>query len=126
MKHRVIVEFEAEPDVPMLEWEQGCSVALVYGQNDLYWGVATAVTPPKLEILHQRDPDSGCVHTVFVDGAQTQDYDLEDIDPGAGYEGSDWDERLEATRQDEDRSPAFRDAAVQALEESADSQYIDR
>jgi hypothetical protein len=75
----------------------------------------------KVEILHQRDPDAGCVHTVFVDGVAIEDYTVEDVDPGAGYERADWDARFE---MDESYSPAFREATVAALTAAGDSPYI--
>jgi hypothetical protein len=78
--------------------------------------------PGTVEILHQRDPDSSCVVTLFLDGVETDDFTLEDIDPGAGYSPAEWDERVAEVRTS--YSPAFRTATLLALGESNDSPYI--
>lgn len=81
---------------------------------------------PKIEIIHGRDPDSACGLTVFVDGERIKDQDLIDIDidPGRGWERSDWDEMIEDANTNEKYSPAFREAAVRELEQFGDSKYI--
>lgn len=41
----------------------------------------------KVQILHHRDPDSDCAIEVFIDGARfTGKVEVEDIDPGRGYD----------------------------------------
>lgn len=74
-----------------------------------------------LEVLHQRDPDSSCTITVFLDG-DSASYTEEDIDPGAGYDRSEWEGRRELPDY---YSPAFRAATLEALEAASDSPYID-
>ena len=77
-----------------------------------------------IEILHGRDPDSGCDHTVFVDGERVDHVTVEDIDPGRGYTREDWDEHTEWVESSTSYSPAFRDAVLAEREEAGDSQYI--
>lgn len=77
---------------------------------------------PKIEVLHSREPDSGCEITVWLDG-ELAGFDCEDIDPGRGYSREDWDRRTEEPQGD--RSPAFTAAVRDALEQASDSKYID-
>lgn len=76
---------------------------------------------PKVQILHQRDPDSECYLTVWIDGKQVAITDECDIDPGHGYDAADWWEstRVYATQRDE-----FETAAYAAMIEASDSNYI--
>ncbi len=43
-----------------------------------------------IEIVHQRDPDSECGFTVYVDGRKVSDAAIYSVDAGQGYEFSDW------------------------------------
>jgi hypothetical protein len=45
----------------------------------------------RIDIIHQRDPDSECSLTVYVDGKPVQDYHYWSFDPGAGYEMDEFD-----------------------------------
>lgn len=81
------------------------------------------LTKRTVEIVHGRDPDEGCEHTVFVDGARVDAY-VEDIDPGRGYERESWDENIEAIRTQEGLSEAFREHAIATREAYGDSKYI--
>ena len=47
-----------------------------------------------IEILHVRDSDGGCTHAVYVDGVETDDVTVADVDPGRGWEREDWQEHL--------------------------------
>lgn len=75
---------------------------------------------PKVSVLHQRDPDSHCDLTVYV-GDQPMPHDECDIDPGAGYQRSDWNERIRSYADD---TTNFGRAAHDALLQNADSGYI--
>ena len=79
--------------------------------------------PVTVEIIHGRDPDSSCDHTVFVNGEPTTDYNLVDLDPGRGWEREDW----ESFKESELRSgtPAFREALEREFESYGDSKYIE-
>lgn len=81
---------------------------------------------PKVEMLVVRDPDAQTDVTLFMDGVEFTDVSYEHVDPGAGYDGSDWDEHTESVSTDKSYSQAFREAVVRARDEHADSQYIDR
>lgn len=43
---------------------------------------------PTIQIIHDRDPDSECGLQVFIDGKRVHhdDVEIEDIDPGRGYD----------------------------------------
>lgn len=81
-----------------------------------------------IEILHTRDPDSGCEHTVFLNGVR---YDqgvnlyIEDIDPGAGYTPDTWEERIKEARDNDAWSPTpeFRELVIRTLEANKNSKY---
>jgi hypothetical protein len=53
----------------------------------------------KIQIIHSRDPDSECSITVYIDGVRRDDVEVEDIDPGAGYEPEDYEPRRAETAQ---------------------------
>lgn len=61
---------------------------------------ALAALPPRVQILHSRDPDSSCEIEVWLDGVKTDSYTVEDLDPGRGWTREDWDERVEQARED--------------------------
>ena len=49
---------------------------------------------PRVQIIHHRDPDSECGLEVFIDGHRLiGQVEIEDIDPGRGYEADDIQER---------------------------------
>lgn len=93
----------------------------------------------RIEILHERDPDSGCDITVWVDGVEIAvgddatwvhgipvQTDVVNIDPGAGHTSEDWDESRDFDVADErGRSFAFKSAVAQAYDQASDSKYID-
>lgn len=78
-----------------------------------------------VEVLHQRDPDEGCDITVWVNGIK-HDAEIDDIDPGRGYDVDDWDEQTDELRARPGLSDAFRSAAVAARVDARSSKYIDR
>lgn len=78
---------------------------------------------PLIEIIHGRDPDSSCEHTVFLDGGVTHDYEIVDLDPGRGWEREDWEEFKESALAG--GSPAFRAALEAEFESHDNSQYIE-
>lgn len=79
---------------------------------------------PKVQIIHSRDPDMGCEHSVYVDGVKLDDtgYEVEDIDPGAGAERADWNERIADARKD---TSAFGQELLDLLGAYSDSPYIE-
>lgn len=82
----------------------------------------------KIEILHQRDPDSACEVRVFIDGTEIDDsgVDYVSIDPGAGWDGADWDESAEwDTAPERNRSESFSNAISEAYDEGKESPYVD-
>lgn len=61
----------------------------------------------RIDIIHQRDPDSSCDVEVYVDGkplAADTDFHYWSFDPGAGY---DMDEFEESRREDVEAAPEF-------------------
>ena len=79
----------------------------------------------RLEILHHRDPDSSCEHVIFLNGVRLDwsQVDLEDVDPGAGYEKADWKERIKDAKKADYRTPEFRQLVVDALKANKNSKY---
>lgn len=45
----------------------------------------------RIDIIHRRDPDSGCDHEVYLDGVKVN-ADVWDFDPGAGCEMSEFED----------------------------------
>lgn len=80
---------------------------------------------PKIEILHERDPDSDCSIRVWVDGVEVDASNLyvDDVDPGRGYSRADWNENVQGTR-DADTSPSFKAAALAAYDAGFDSEHV--
>lgn len=97
---------------------------IVQMAKDLWPQHAVAVPLPRIEILHDRDPDSGCGVVMYVNGVLTSPTLYEDIDPGRGYHRSDWDNYIQLATERTDISEAFREACLQHLNDAADSQYI--
>lgn len=94
----------------------------------LTWTVVAVDVPITLEILHGRDPDSSCELSPYVNGVGLDqgNFDVEDLDPGWGYELSDWEDHTEWVRT-ADYSPSFKAAVVANRDEVASySQYIDK
>lgn len=81
---------------------------------------------PKVQILHGRDPDSECDIQVYLNGRLVHDVEVEDIDPGRGYDRSTWNERITeaAVAADAEPDSEFRQHVVGWLKEASDSQYI--
>lgn len=85
----------------------------------------------KIEILHTRDPDASCEFTVWVDGRRIERDDesvtvhVEDVDPGYGYELSDWRESTNEVRDHPAYTPEFRDAVVATRVAYEDSKYVE-
>lgn len=77
----------------------------------------------KIQIIHSRDPDSECFHRIFVDDVELKHWagtlpdgvtvEIEDLDPGRGYDDADWDERT----ADADDGTAFGAALAADLAE---------
>lgn len=80
----------------------------------------------RIEILHTRDPDASCEMTVWVDGVRVDNVTVEDIDPGRGYEGDDWDESTADVATIEHYTPEFREAVVAVRNAYSDNRYIER
>lgn len=84
---------------------------------------------PRVEILHERDPDSSCDVSLYLDGRlityKDTSYVEESVDPGAGGSLSDWNEHIAVLEADEGLSEAFRTAAVEANNRGAESPYLD-
>lgn len=79
----------------------------------------------RIEIIHGRDPDGYCNHTVFVNGERVTGVHIDDIDPGAGgWTASEWRERIEEAKADDGLTPAYREAYVAELTEWASSSWI--
>lgn len=75
---------------------------------------------PRMQVLHERDPDSSCSVDVYLNDRRVE-AEIEDVDPGRGYEREYWDERTEGYADD---TTAFGQAAHEALERNADSEHI--
>lgn len=83
-----------------------------------------AAQPPRISVVHTRDPDTACSLKVFLDG-QRVEADVEDIDPGHGYPSSCWTERLTAAEDSHAHAPTEHTAAVlAALRSQADSEHL--
>lgn len=78
-----------------------------------------------LEVLHLRDPDGPCAVQAFLAGERAQLDDYEDVDPGRGYQRSEWNARISDNTKYINRTAAFRAAVGDALEANADSNYIE-
>jgi hypothetical protein len=83
----------------------------------------TVTSPPRLEVLVERDPDGGTDVTLFVDGVRTE-YDGEVVDPGYGHMRSEWDEHTKDVPT-LGYSEAFTAAVLEARAQWSDSKYIE-
>ena len=76
-----------------------------------------------IQILHTRDPDSECGVTVYLDGARfTGTVEVEDIDPGRGYD----DESIQEARehaQTKAGAPGATEFSVAVAEAHAEARY---
>ena len=83
-----------------------------------------AAHPPRISVVHTRDPDSECSLEVFLDGNRVQ-ADVEDIDPGRGYPRSCWTRRIADAADSHTHAPTEHTAAVlAALESQADNEHL--
>jgi hypothetical protein len=82
---------------------------------------------PRIEILHVRDPDYDCVIEVYIDGRLLpgDQYHIEDVDPGRGYQSEDIQEHIDGLRGDLSLSLRFRESAIEAYTQALDSEYVD-
>ncbi len=77
---------------------------------------------PRIQVLSVRHPDYSTVTRVFLDGKEIEDYEIDNIDPGAGYEAEDYRERLDDAKEaaaGEDATDYDR-AYLKALEDMRD------
>lgn len=81
----------------------------------------TDVFPPRVEVIHWRDPDNSCEHVVFIDGVEVP-ADVYTIDPGHGYTRIEWDMDTEA--QVSSASPLVAEVLRNARDDVADGPYI--
>jgi len=78
--------------------------------------------PPRVEIVHVRDPDSTCELFVFVDGVPCETAEWYDTDPGAGHTTADWDRATEW--QVNSACPATADLIREVRGEARQSDHI--
>lgn len=95
-----------------------------YGEEAMLGRLDAPVLGPKIEVLHERDPDSSCDISVYLDGVLARTTE-QSVDPGAGGSRADWAQHTANVEADETLTPAFRAASVEALNRHADSQYLD-
>lgn len=50
--------------------------------------------PPRVQVLHSRDPDSSCDLRVWINGREVEVTEVCDVDPGAGHSREDWNDRI--------------------------------
>lgn len=86
--------------------------------------------PLQVEIIHGRNPDYSCEHTVFVNGEPSRDYYLASLDPGAGgYTHDDWKRETRSVEEGEAQYGAltegFRHALVRERESFNDNSYLE-
>lgn len=62
---------------------------------------AALAQPARIDIIHVRDPDFECDHTVYLNGTRigSDQVSIEDVDPGRGYQREDYEERLEEAQE---------------------------
>ena len=94
--------------------------------NQLGDAIQSLKDGPKVEILHERNPDMECSVRVWVDGVELKGFRYDDIDPGAGHRASDWDESHQEAIANPDLSDAFRAALDQAYSDGRDSEYVEK
>jgi hypothetical protein len=79
-----------------------------YGEEALLGRLDAPVLGPKIEVLHERDPDSSCDISVYLDGVLARTTE-QSVDPGAGGSRADWAQHTANVEADETLTPAFRD-----------------
>lgn len=75
---------------------------------------------PKVQVLHQRDPDSECDMRVFLGGVEvSQVVEVESLDPGAGYEKETYEENVQRAETAANKPDAtdYDRAVLEAWEE---------
>lgn len=77
--------------------------------------------PPTIQVLHGRDPDSECDVRVWLDDTEATGFEVEDIDPGRGYNREDWDDRIASAKAD---ASSFGRARLAMLLDNASSEHI--
>jgi hypothetical protein len=73
-----------------------------------------------VQVLHQRYPDDSCVIRVWVDGVEVTDQaEIEDLDPGRGYEQEDYQMYLEAAEAaaEADNAGEFERVVLDAVQQ---------
>ena len=78
---------------------------------------------PKVEVFHDRDPDSACGITVYIDGKPVE-HDEYSIDPGAGYEFREYAESLAG--QVASASAGLRNLIYESAAAALESRYVER
>lgn len=78
---------------------------------------------PKVEVFHDRDPDSACGITVYIDGKLVEHTEYS-IDPGAGHEFRDYAESLAG--EVASASAGLRDRIYESAVAALDSPYVER
>lgn len=76
---------------------------------------ALGAVQPLIQVIHSRDPDSECGITVYINGVRQHKVEVEDIDPGRGYNKEDYEER---------RADAY-DAAVKSTATEYDRDVLE-
>jgi len=78
---------------------------------------------PKVEVFHDRDPDSACGITIYIDGKLVE-HDEYSVDPGAGYEFREYAESLAS--QVASASAGLRDRIYESAVAALESRYVER
>lgn len=81
---------------------------------------------PKVQILHNRNPDYECDVRIWFDGKLMTGLVMEDIDPGRGTDWETWLQRIAWAYEAAKDSPtdSYEAAVLGSLIEAADSQFI--
>jgi hypothetical protein len=77
---------------------------------------------PKVEVFHDRDPDSACGITVYIDGKPVEHTEFS-VDPGAGYEFREYAESL--ARQVASASAGLRGLIYESATAALESRYVE-
>ena len=78
---------------------------------------------PKVEVFHDRDPDSACGITVYIDGKPVEHTEYS-IDPGAGYEFREYAESL--ARKVSSASEGLQNLIYESAAAALESNYVER
>lgn len=122
--HRVLAESDGEDAVPpATDPDTLLEYATTEGGVSL-WIEEHDVPEPRIEILHERDPDSECSTRLFLNGSEvTEGIESVDVDPGRGHTIDDWLESKAFAM--EGASEAFAAAVGEAYDTGAESQYVE-